>query len=283
MYRALQPGAVGISGSLSLETRLKLAADNGFEGLYVSIGEVMKTGVGEIRDMFDKFGLKPAAWGFPLEFRDDRETYEKSLKELPSKAAAAKEFGCLRTSTWLPPASNTLSFEENFKFHAERLRPAAEILKDYGCRLGLEFVGPKTSRQGQKYEFIYNMDGMLELCDEIGTGNVGLLLDVWHWYTSHGTADDLRKLTDDNVVDVHVNDAPEGVPVDEQIDNIRRLPGETGVIDIATFLKSLDEIGYTGPVMAEPFRKDLSEIPNDEAARTVGASMAKVWKLAGLA
>jgi sugar phosphate isomerase/epimerase len=281
MYRALQPGAVGIAGG-SLETRLRLTADSGFEGLYVGIGEVMDLGAGKVRDMFDKFGLKPAAWGFPVEFRGDKETYERDLKELPSKAAAAKELGCFRTSTWISPASNTLTFEENFKFHVEKFRPAAEILNDYGCRLGLEFVAPKTLRQGQKYEFIYDLNGMLELCSEIGTGNIGLLLDAWHWYTSHGTVEDLKQLTDDDIVDVHINDAPEGVPVDEQMDNVRRLPGETGVIDIATFLRSLNEMGYTGPIMAEPFRKDLGELPAEEAAKTVSESMDKVWKLAGL-
>jgi len=281
MYRALQPGAVGIDGTF--EERLRLAADNGFEGVYVDIGEVMGIGVGKVRDMFERFGLKPAAWGFPVEFRRDEETYRRSLGELPSMAAAARELGCLRTSTWIPPVSDTLTFEENFRLHVERLRPAAEILRDHGCRFGLEFVGPKTSRQGHRYEFIYTLDGMLELCREIGTGNVGLLLDCWHWYTSHGTGEDLRKLTDDDVVDVHINDAPDGVPVDEQIDNIRRLPGETGVIDIVTFLRSLHEIGYTGPVMAEPFRKDLNELPDDEVAKIVAESMEKVWKLADLA
>ncbi len=62
----------------------------------------------------------------------------------------------------------------------------AQILADHGCRLGLEFVGPKTLRDSQRYPFIYTMAGMLALGDAIGTGNVGLLLDCYHLYTSHG-------------------------------------------------------------------------------------------------
>ena len=73
---------------------------------------------------------------------------------------------------------------QNFAFHRDRLRPAAQILADKGISLGLEFLGPKTLRDGKPFEFIHTIEGMLELCDAIGTGNVGLLLDAWHWYTS---------------------------------------------------------------------------------------------------
>ena len=44
---------------------------------------------------------------------------------------------------WRSPAT----YLENFKLHARRLRAAAEVLKDHGQRLGLEYVGTKTSRE----------------------------------------------------------------------------------------------------------------------------------------
>jgi sugar phosphate isomerase/epimerase len=121
------------------------------------------------------------------------------------------------------------------------------------------------------------MDGMLALAAAIGTGNVGLLLDVWHLYTSHGTLDDARKLTRDDVVTVHVNDAPPGIAVDEQIDNVRTLPGETGVIDIKGFLETLQAIGYDGPVTAEPFSQRVRELKPEEAVRETAAAMNKIW------
>jgi len=66
------------------------------------------------------------------------------------------------------------------------------------------------------------------------------------------------------------------------MDLVRRLPGETGVIDIVGFLKALKEIGYDGPVTPEPFDKSLKEMPKDEAVRKVGKAMDKVWQSAGL-
>ena len=85
--------------------------------------------------------------------------------------------------------------------------------------------GPRTLRVDKPYGFIHSMDGMLGLAHAIGTGNVGLLLDCWHWYTGLGTVSDLMALTAEDVVHVHVNDAPAGVDVADQIDNKRALPG----------------------------------------------------------
>jgi sugar phosphate isomerase/epimerase len=123
---------------------------------------------------------------------------------------------------------------------------------------------------------------MLDLCSTIGTGNVGLLLDAWHWYTSHGTIQLLRNLRAENVVYVHINDAPKGIPVDEQIDNVRELPGATGVIDLVGFLTSLQKIGYDGPVTPEPFNKRVNEMAASEAARVTYEALAGVWRGAGL-
>jgi sugar phosphate isomerase/epimerase len=184
--------------------------------------------------------------------------------------------------TWILPFSDELPLEENRRFHIERFTPVAQILADNGCSLGLEFIGPKTLRQGHKHEFIYTMQGMLDMGAEIGP-NVGLLLDCWHWYTSGSTVDDLRKLKPEQVVYVHVNDAPSDIAVDEQVDSVRCLPAETGVIDIAAFLQALQSIGYDGPVTPEPFKKELKELPDDEARlKTVGASMDKIFQQAGL-
>jgi len=41
---------------------------------------------------------------------------------------------------------------------------------------------------------------MIQLGKAIGTGNVGLLLDAWHLYTSGGTLEDLDEITADDVV-----------------------------------------------------------------------------------
>ena len=77
--------------------------------------------------------------------------------------------------------------------------------------------------------------------------------------------------------------APAGIATDDQRDNVRDLPGATGVIDIAGFLQALEAIGYDGPVTPEPFKKELSELPSDaDRLRTVGETMRNIFATAQL-
>jgi sugar phosphate isomerase/epimerase len=281
MYTALQTGAIGIK-DITLPGQIQLAADYGFMGLSFSIEEVEKMGVERAKELFSEKNVRPAAWGLPVNFRADDATFESSLDRLRQLTATAKKLQCYRTATWILPFSDDRPFKENLEWHRNRLGRIARILADHGCSFGLEFIGPRTLRKSHKYEFIYTMDGMLELCAKIGTGNVGLLLDAWHLYTSHGKVEDLTKLKDKDVVVVHVNDAPRGIAVDDQIDNRRCLPGETGVIDIVAFMKGLSGIGYSGPVIAEPFSESVNKMPAADAARATSESLSKIWKQAGL-
>ena len=230
-----------------------------------------------VKALFDAAGVRPGSFGMPVEYRKDEATWREGLAALPAQAKLACELGCGRTSTWLLPGDDGRDFRTNFRFHVERLRPVAVILADYGIRFGLEFVGPKTARTKRTYRFLYTLEGMLALAAAIDTGNVGLLLDLWHLYTAHGSNDQVLELTNAEVVVVHVNDAPTGVSIDEQLDNVRALPGETGVMDIAGFMAALQAIGYDGPVTAEPFSQRVRELPAEQAVAVTAASMRKIW------
>jgi len=285
MYKTLSPGAIGLSPE-NLDSALILASVGGFQGLEVNVGEIAdlleKEGAITVRERFTVAGIHAAAWGLPIDWRSSAENWKRGLEQLPRLASAAAAVGADRTSTYILSWSDTLPYQENLKFHIERFTPIAEILNHYGISLGLEFLGPKTLYDGKAYPFIKDMETMLEMAAEIGP-NVGLLLDCFHWYTSHAGVEELLTLTPEQVVYVHVNDAPKGVPIDEQLDGVRGLPGETGTIDIAGFLKALQQIGYDGPVTPEPFKGELGELPTDEArVRLVGASMDKIFSLAGL-
>lgn len=286
MFKNLSPGAIGIS--VSLTEGIELAKKTGFEGIDIGIGGIAdlveKESVDYVKSLFEDAGIKPGGWGLPVNWRAEESKFKEDMEKLPRLAEVGKEIGCTRVPTWVSSFSDKRPFEENFEWHKNRFRSVAEVLKDHDCRLGLEFLGPKTIRQGHKYEFIHTIEGMLRLCDAIGTGNVGLLLDCWHWYTSGGTIEDMeRSLTSaDQVVYVHVNDAPKGVPIDEQVDNVRRLPGETGVIDLVGFLKILDKIGYDGPVTPEPFSERVNKMDDpEEAARVTIEGLNKAWREAG--
>lgn len=280
MYKSLSVGAIGVKADLAGAARL--AAANGFAAVHVNIREVAELGVAQAADILAKTGVKAAGFGFPFPYRAPDADFATGLAELPGLCAVAQGLGLTRTTTWVPSWHDTLDFAANYAFHLDRLGRIAAILKDYGIRFGLEFLGPKTLRDGHPYEFIHTMDGMLALCDEIGAGNMGLLLDCYHWYTAAGTMADLDRLTDAQIVDVHVNDAPAGVPLDKQLDGVRGLPGETGVVGVPAFLAAVARIGYTGPVMVEPFSQRVRELPPEDAVRVTAEALHKVWREAGI-
>jgi sugar phosphate isomerase/epimerase len=278
MYATIGPEALGIRG-LSLSEAIAVAHDAGFAGLTfdsrAAARAVDEQGLAAVQEEFGQAGVKPALWNLPVAWRDD-DQWQADLRELPRLAATARELGATRTATYMPSGSDERPFRENFNWHVARLRPIAEVLRDEGCRFGIEFIGPRTYRAAFRHEFIHSLDGVMELNAAIGTGNVGLLLDSWHLYTSGGTIAEMERLTNDDVVVVHVNDAPAGIAPDEQIDTVRTLPMETGVIDLVGFMRALRKMGYDGPVMPEPFSQrlnDLAATDSEAAAREAARSM----------
>jgi sugar phosphate isomerase/epimerase len=284
MFTTLDPGA--LSFTAPLDDLLELARRSGFAAVDLPFPELLQvaeaTSVQELQDRFRSAGVRPGGWKLPVDFKSSEDSYRTGLAALPRHASLAQQLGSPWCFTWILPYSDELDYGANMERHVALLRPVAQVLAEYGCQLGLEFVGPSTMRSGHTYPFIHTMAEVLELSQRIGTGNVGLLLDCWHWYTSHATLDDLAQLRGAQVVYVHVNDAPVGRGIDEQIDTERLLPGESGVIDIAGFLQGLQAMDYAGPVAVEPFNAAVRALPPAERAQRAGQSLAKIWKLAGL-
>ncbi|MGE5294715.1 MAG: sugar phosphate isomerase/epimerase family protein [Solirubrobacterales bacterium] len=282
-YKNLSPGHLGV-GANSQQT-LDYAVKYGFAGIAPGEGEFENKSAAEIGQwlatMKDK-GVQYGAAGLSVEFRGDDEKFRSDFAQYPRRAALLKQLGVARVATWILPGSNELTYLENFKRHETRLRDVAKVLQDNGIRLGLEFVGPRTSRERFRFPFACAQRDMMELVAAINLGNVGLLVDSWHWYTSHGTVEELTQLSNKDIVHVHVNDAPAGVKVDEQIDNRRGLPVTTGVIDMKGFINALVKIGYDGPVEVEPFDQELRTLKPDAAVQKTAEAINRVWNLIGV-
>ncbi len=267
MYRALSPGAIGIHVA-NLEAAVEAAVEGSFEGVEINAAEVAARapveGIESLRAQFTGSAILPAGFGLPFEWRGNEETWKDGLKSLPAAVRAAVALGCVRCTTYILPGSNDRTLEENLQFHADRLQPVAEILANEGCRFGIEYIGTKSLRNQFKHPFLYTAKGMLELAAVIGH-DTGLLVDSWHWYTARETVEDLLSLSPEQIVYVHVNDAPAGVPRDELKDGERELPSATGVIPIASFINALRTVGYNGPVVAEPFSAELKQLTTNRA------------------
>jgi sugar phosphate isomerase/epimerase len=255
---------------------IRLAQQYGFESVAPSPSFLASLSTDQLQELLADMKAKKLTWGatnLPVDFRHEESKFLSDVKGLAKFAAGLERAGATRVGTWLSPTHDSLTYLANFRLHARRLREVAKVLAEHRLRLAIEYVGPKTSWTAHIYPFIHTMAETKELLAEINQPNVGLTLDVWHWYTAHETEADILALAGSEVLWCHLNDAPRDVPIDEQRDGRRELPCATGVIDLRAFLGALVKIGYDGPVSAEPFSQKLSAMPKDEALRAVAAAM----------
>jgi sugar phosphate isomerase/epimerase len=147
-------------------------------------------------------------------------------------------------------------------------RLIAEVLNEYGILFGVEFIGPTHILRAKKYPFIHTIDKMLELCDAVGTGNAGLLLDSHHCYCSGLEGGEFAKFirNERDIVVVHINDVAAGAVADDVRDSPRFYPGEPGGggNDLRGFMDALKDLNYTGPIAVEPFSEGLKKVDDRE-------------------
>jgi sugar phosphate isomerase/epimerase len=274
---ALTPGSIGVSVGRQKEL-IDLAHRHRFESVEPRAEELAGMSENEVAATLGDLKAKNLVWsatGLSVDFRKDDQTFKDGLAKLPRLAAALQRAGASRIGTWISPSHDELTYRANFEQHATRLREVSRVLKAHGIRLGLEYVGTQLLLVGKRYPFLHTLAETRELIGEIGTGNVGFVLDTWHWWTAGDTEADILSLKNADVVSVDLNDAPRGIPREQQRDNERELPVATGVIDAATFLGALVKMGYDGPIRPEPFNKPLNALENDPACAATSAAMHK--------
>jgi sugar phosphate isomerase/epimerase len=121
------------------------------------------------------------------------------------------------------------------------LAQAAQWAAGFGVRLALEFRGADT--------FCSCLDTALTLVEQCCEPNVGVCLDVFHYYKGPSKPEDLERLTPRNLAHVQVCDVP-GVPRELMSDADRVFPGE-GDFRLELVVRKLRQIGYSRWVSLE--------------------------------
>jgi 4-hydroxyphenylpyruvate dioxygenase len=148
------------------------------------------------------------------------------------------------------------------------LRQAAQWAAAFNVRLALEFRGSAT--------FCSSLDTALSLIAACGEPNVGVNLDVFHYYTGPSKFDDLAGLTPDNLAFVQVCDVA-GVPRELATDADRVFPGE-GDFRLDPIIDHLRRIGYDGyvslelmnPMLWQSRPSQVAELGFDSVRRLLG-------------
>jgi sugar phosphate isomerase/epimerase len=127
------------------------------------------------------------------------------------------------------------------------LKQAAQWAAGFDVRLALEFRGKAT--------FCASLDTALSLVNQCDEPNVGVNLDVFHYYTGPSKFEDLGLLTPQNLAFVQLSDLA-GVPRELATDADRVLPGD-GDFQLEPILKQLRHLGYEGWVSLELMNPQL--------------------------
>lgn len=127
------------------------------------------------------------------------------------------------------------------------LGQAARWADGFGVRLALEFRGDAS--------FCSSLDTTVMLVAECREANVGICLDLFHYYKGPSKLEDLERLSGERLFHVQVCDVA-GVPRELMSDSDRILPGD-GDFNLPVVLKSLRALGYGGPISLELMNREL--------------------------
>lgn len=121
------------------------------------------------------------------------------------------------------------------------LKQAAQWAAGFDVRLALEFRGGDT--------FCTCVETALLLVEQCGEPNVGINLDLFHYYKGPSKLEDLDRLTPRNLAFVQVCDVA-GVPRELAADSDRIMPGD-GDYQFDAIFDKLRTIGYAGDISLE--------------------------------
>jgi 2-keto-myo-inositol isomerase len=121
------------------------------------------------------------------------------------------------------------------------LTEAARWAAGFDVRLALEFRGSDT--------FCTSLDTALAIVGQCGEPNVGVCLDLFHYYKGPSKPEDFGGLTRDNLAFVQFCDVA-GVPRELMTDADRVMPGD-GDFQFTPVVEMLRRIGYDGYVSLE--------------------------------
>jgi len=245
---------------------IELAAQYGFQAVELDAALLIEQyGKARVTEQLDRFRLTAGAFDLGVQWRESEKQFQADLLRLPARIYAQSLLGAKVCTTYILPSTDLSPAHFALKT-VNRLRSCAKLLQPYDISLALEFVGPHHLRSRWKHPFLYTLEDTLALIDAIQMPNVGLLLDAYHCYTTALSWEEIRSLPPSLVKYVHVNDA-KPLPIEQLHDQDRLYTGE-GVIDLASFIAALRDIGYSGIIAQEVLTSEQPPSLEDALFRT---------------
>lgn len=284
MFKILNLGLLGISSRVNELVEMSLTF--GFQGVDIELPMVLAHA--QLHGPAYAYGLiggarsRSGGFDLPVRFHAEDADFSADMAKLPEIAQLCKEMNLTRAYAAIQPYSNFQAYPANFELHRTRLLKAADVLSNEGIKLGLSFVAPESFRKDGVYPFVHQAEAFSALVKTVGSPDVGVVLDVWHWVAGGGTLDSLQDFKADQIVAVRLSDGPADKPATSWTYADRYLPGGSGAINSVEVLKWLDTIGYDGQVTAHCNPANLGEIRREAVIQKLSESLNEVWNAAGV-
>ena len=167
--------------------------------------------------------------------------------------------GELGVSTLIIAADNTMRggpTAEDLAFATDSLAEAAETAGRHGIRLALEFQNSSP--------ICSCLETAAAMVMQVGSPNVGVCLDVFHFQTGPSKLEDLDAISPEILAWVQLCDVS-GCPRELAGDSDRILPGD-GDFPLVPIIESLARIGYDGYVSLEVLNPHLWQVSAERVA-----------------
>jgi 2-keto-myo-inositol isomerase len=224
--------------------KIRLAAEAGFAGIELWINDVYQHvgRGGEVSDiekaLSDNGLIVPCTiatrcWGEATVLE-----YPIALDETKRRMELAARLG----SPYIvatPPRE-----PEDFAQLTRRYKDLLDLGRQTGVKPTYEYIS--------FFKSTFSLQHAWQIVQDADDSDATLILDAFHSWNSHSTADELRQIPADKISHYHIDDADPNIPAGEQKDPDRVMLGD-GVIDL------LKEIGYEGTVSLELFNPKLWE------------------------
>ena len=153
------------------------------------------------------------------------------------------------------------------------LRQAAEQAGQHGVRLALEFQAQAT--------FANNLQTAAAVVAQVGSPNMGLCFDVFHYYVGPSKLEDLGYLSAANLFHVQLCDLA-GQARELAADSDRIVPGD-GDFQLEPMLEHFRHIGYQGHVSLELMNPQIWANPARQVAEIGMTALRKLLGQASMA
>ena len=257
----------GINGATMnpwpLEAQIAKASSAGFEGLEIWRDRVeeylAEHKVGELVDLLASYQIEPTTMCFVYLGYGDEQQAERleTLREMVELAAGVGAGSIAVCAARNPPEG--MSKAELLRLATAEAKIMAAIAVDQGVDLFLEPLGLHPVVPGPREA--------MEIIEGVGSPNLKVLFDVFHYYRSDVSLEEIAATPVERLGAIHVNDG-EDLPK-EELNDFKRLYPTLGVLPAAEMLRIPRDQGFEGYIVVEVFRQEYWDNDPDLAVHSM--------------